>query len=169
MMEMVLSGVTYRLDPAAVSALRYRAEYGESAVTHLLACRSAREEEARLLRICRMMIPRADRAPLRDFARTARRDRHFVEKARTAVDRLLAEDPRAPKGAEPGYEDFDEYDVLAVMAAARMDMTLIYELPILHLAGIAARCFQLQDPEHTERRPMTREERNMLYPRRKKG
>lgn len=164
---MEIGGARYQFDPGAISALRYRAEYGESIVTHLLTCTSAKEEEARLLRICWMMLPPADRAPLRDFARRAGRDRHFIEKARTAVDRLLAEDPKAPKGGEPGYEDFDEYDVLAVMAAARMDTALIYELPILHLAGIAARYFEMQDPDRKSYRPMTREERSTLYPRRK--
>lgn len=168
MVEMELAGVRYKLDPAAISALRYRAEYGESIVNHLAACRDGREEEARLLRVCWMMIPPADRPELRTFARAARRDGRFVAKARRAVDALLDVDPQAPKGGEPDGGEFDEYDVVAVMAAAGMDLALVYELPILHLAGIAARYFEMQDPDRKSYRPMTREERSMLYPRRKK-
>lgn len=168
-LKMEIGGVRYQFDTAAISALRYRAEYGESVINHLAACRDGREEEARLLRVCWMMIPPADRPELRDFARTARRERHFAEKARRAAEALLDVDPGAPKGGEPGCEDFDEYDVVAIMAAAGMDTALLYELPILHLAGIAARYFEMQDPDRKSYRPMTREERSTLYPRRKKA
>lgn len=167
-LEMELGGAKYRLDPAAISALRYRAEYGDSILNQLMECKSSQEEEARLLRICFMMIPPADRPELRAFARQARRDGRFYGKARRAVDELLSVDPRMPKGGEPGGADFDEYDVVALMSAAHMDMGLLYELPILHLAGIAARYFELQNPEHRERRFMTKEERSALYPRRTK-
>lgn len=167
--EMELAGVRYKLDPAAISALRYRAEYGESIINHLAACRDVREEEARLLRVCWMMIPTADRPELRTFAQAARRDGRFVAKARRAVDALLDVDPRAPRSDEPPEDDLDEYAVVAAMAAAGMDTALVCELPILHLAGIAARRFEMDDPDKKSYRRMTREERSALYPRRKKG
>lgn len=168
LLEMELGGAKYRLDPAAISALRYRAEYGDSILNHLAESKSPHEEEARLLRVCWMMISPADRPELSVFARHARRDGRFYPKARRAVDELLSVDPRMPKGGESGGANFDEYDVVALMSAAHMDMSLLYELPILHLAGIAARYFELQNPEHRERRFMTKEERSALYPRRTK-
>ncbi len=168
MLEMVLGGVRYHLDPAAISALRYRAEYGDSIANHLISCKTAREEESRLLHICWMMIPPMERPELLDFARQARRDGGFVGKARRCVGVLLDDDHQMPKSEEPSGRRFDEYEVVAVMAAAGMDMALIFELPIMHLAAIAYRYFKMQDPEEKEYRPMTQDERSALYPRRKK-
>lgn len=164
MVALDLAGQSYLLDPAAISAVRYRAKYGRSIVAGLAACRSRREEEAVLLRLCHVMIPPKHRPPLLDFARAARRDGAFPQKARAARDALLAGDgPLPPAGEGP---PFDEYRVLALMALAGVDMGLLYELPLLHLVGVLRRCGELRDPACKDYRPMTSAELARLYPRR---
>ena len=164
-MELRLGGQKFRLETAAVSALRYRAVYGGSVAGHLDACPSRERAEGVLLRMVHMMIPPEERPPLLELAALARRSGDFFAQGLQARDALLNADPRAPAG-EPGAEPFDEYEVLALMASAGVDAALIHTLPILHLAGIAARTFALKKaPPPDCRRPMSQEGRAMLYPR----
>lgn len=169
MIRLELGGAGFRLDPAAVSAVRYRARYGESPVAALARCRDGREEERLLLRVCHMMIPAADRPELPEFARLCRRDGGFLPKARQAAGALLSADPRMPRTEDAPAKEVDEYELLALMAAARVDMGLIYELPLFHLVSVVNRLGILLDPDRKEYRPMTREERSALYPRKKRG
>lgn len=162
MLEMEIGGAAFQLNPAAISAVRYRAEYGESIVVSLGDCTSYNDMEGKLLRLCHQMIPPAQRPPLLDFARLARRDAAFQHKAQTACDALLKPDDTDHVGKSE--KPFDEYDVLALMTAAGMDMALIYELPILHLAAIARRCFELKNPGHKTYHEMSGEELAVLYP-----
>lgn len=165
MVEMVIGGARFRLDPAAISAVRYRCAYGRSIVTDLAGCRTVREAEGKLLRMCRLMIPEGERPELLDFARLAGRDRDFFGKGEAARAALLAVDESAPLPLEGEAEPFDEYNILAMMTAVRMDMGLLYELPIMHIAGVLHLTFGLQDPERKRVRPMTHEESCILYPR----
>lgn len=166
--EMVIGGVKFRMDPAAISAIRYRAEYGDSIVNHLADCQTADEAEGRLLRMCHCMIPAADRPELLDFAKLARKDEDFIVKALVARDELMGEDPQWHGKDDSADQSFDEYRVLALIAAAHLDMTLIYELPIIHLVGIAGRYFEAQsnDPDDTSYHKMDTQEMARLYPRR---
>lgn len=162
--ELHLGGRKFRLETAAVSALRYRAAYGNSVVNHLAACTGWKRAEGVLLRMVHMMIPPGERPPLLELAALARRGGGFLAQGLKARDALLDADPRAPAG-EPGAEPFDEYGVLALMAAAGVDGALIHTLPVLHLAGIAARTFALKRTDSKTYRPMSQEDRVMLYPR----
>ena len=163
--ELHLGGQRFRLETAAVSALRYRAAYGDSVVNHLAACTGWKKAEGVLLRMVHAMIPPEERPSLLELASLARRSGGFLAQGLRARDALLASDPWAPAG-EPGAEPFDEYGVLALLAAAGVDAGLIYELPVLHLAGVAARTFALKKgPPPDCRRPMSPEGRAMLYPR----
>lgn len=160
---MEIAGVRFCLSPAAISALRYRCEEGDSLVNHLAACATATELEGRLLRMVRAMIAE-DRPELPELGRLARRDGAFLEKALAARDALLADDPRRA-GGEEGGRRFDEYDILALMAAARMDMGLLYELPILHIVSAVGRYFELRGAEEPEYHEMDAGEMAKLYPR----
>lgn len=165
MIQMDIGGAGFRLDPAAISAIRYRVEYGDSIVNHLESCRTARDTEGRLLRMCHMMIPVADRPELLEFAKLAHKDKHFIGKAIRARDALLAPDERfVSSDGEPSSESFDEYTVLAIMAVAGVDLNLIYELPIMHLASIAVKCSELRDPDRKTYRKLTDTEMATLYP-----
>lgn len=165
MLELALGGERYLLDPAAISAVRYRAEYGCSVVTDLSGCQTAKSVERVLLRMCRMMIPPAQRPSLEAFARAARRDGRFFAKAQRARSALLAVDPAQPPPAgAPDGEPFDEYGVLALMALTGVDMGLLYELPITHLVGILRRCGDIRDPDCKTYRLMTADEMARLYP-----
>lgn len=167
-MVLELDGRRFPLDTAAVSAIRYRAAYGDSVVNHLADCASWKKAEGILLRMCHLMIPSDQRPPLLELAALARRDGGMLAQGLQARDALLAPDPRAPVGGEPDGNPFDEYGVLALMAAAGVDTRLIYELPVLHLAGVAGRCFALKNPDRKTYRPMSQEDRSMLYPRPKR-
>lgn len=166
--KMDLGGASYELDPAAISAIRYRAEYGDSIVNHLATTQTTEEFEGHLLRMCHCMIPEANRPELLDFARQARRDEAFVIKALAARDALWAVDPRWEGETDRGGALLDEYDVLALMAVANLDMRLIYELPIMHIVAIAGRRKTATDPDHVDFHPMTSEEMSQLYPRAKR-
>lgn len=165
-LEMELGGERLVLDPAAISAIRYRAAYGRSVVTALAEAGTQRQAEGHLLRMVHLMLPQAGRMPLLELARLARRDRRFPAKALAAKAALLDVDDALTQAWESGSEPFDEYQVLALMTAGRMDMELIHELPIMHIVGLIGRGFALQDPDHKAYRPMTREEMQLLYPRR---
>lgn len=162
---MDIGGTQFSLSSAAISAIRYRAEYGDSIISHLGACETPEEAEGRLLRMCHCMMPAADRPELLTLASLAREDHSFMEKALAARDALMVEDPQWSGGGESDGEPFDEYRVLALMAAAHIDMSLIYELPIMHLVGIAGRYFDAQDPDRTSYHKMDQTEMARMYPR----
>lgn len=167
-MRMVIGGVEFRLNPAAISAIRYRAEYGCSIVNDLAACDTAIEAEGRLLRMAHMMIE-GDRPELLTFAALAHEDKHFMEKALEARAALLSDDPLFSIKGQEDSEPFDEYQVLALMASAGIGMQLIYEVPILHIVAIAGRYYDMMDTEKETYRPMDASEMSALYPRAKHG
>lgn len=159
MLTLKLGERKYPLDPAAVSAIRYRAAYGESVV--------GAGAGGKLLRLCHMMVPPEHRPELRTFVRQCRRERTFFVQALEAQRALLAPDPlHTPPAADGPTEPFDEYRVLAYLAAAGLDAALIYELPILHLAGVAQRVFELKQGGGKQYHAMPAEDRAALYPRR---
>lgn len=164
-LKMEIGGAHYAMDPAAISAIRYRAEYGESIVNDLAACTGQKETEGLLLRMCHLMIPAADRPELLDFARQARRDGEFMRKGIAARNALLSVDPQAPRHTESSTEKFDEYMVLALMAGVGVDMGLIYELPIMHIVSIIGRLSDMRNPDKKTRRLLTEKEMAQLYPR----
>lgn len=148
-MNVEIGGVWFALDSAAVSAVRYRAEYGDSVINHMRCCGSRREEESVLLRICCLMIQEAKRPNLKEFARLARHDGRFVEKGRRALDALLSVDPLMDLPETDVEESaIDEYQILALMAAGGIDTALIYELPLLHIISIVSR----RSPRNSEER-----------------
>ena len=57
---------------------------------------------------------------------------------------------------------------LVTLTLAGVDLRLMYELPVLHLAGLIRRLNVLQDPDRKTYRPLGREEMAQLYPRPKK-
>lgn len=166
MMRMEIGGRAFRLETAAVSALRYRAEYGESVVVAMARPGGLRALEGRLLRMCRMMIPAPERPELEELARLARRDGDFVRKGLRARDALLAGDEAMEKwlSASDGGGDFDEYEIVCALMAAGVDLRLLWELPLLHLAGLAGRYIALRDPDSKTYRKLSREEMRCLYP-----
>lgn len=163
--ELEIGGIKITLDPAAVSAIRYRMEYGDSIINHLGVCKTLEEAEGLLLRMCHCMVPEANRPELLTLAGLARKDGAFFRKAIMARDALLANDPQWHGGEAHDGEPFDEYRVLALMAVAHIDMALIYELPIMHLVGIVGRYFEAQDPERTTYHKMDDREMKLMYPR----
>lgn len=170
--KMEVGGVQFELDSSAISALRYRAEYGESIVNAIADSKTVDELDGQLLRMCHMMISAAHRPELPEFAKLARRDPEFQIKAQLARMALLGVDPKAPGADEPAEPSarFDEYQVVALMACGGIDMALLYELPIMHIVSIIQRAADLKDPDKAQRyREMTDEELSTLYPRRKKN
>lgn len=167
---MELGGVRYRLNPAAISAIRYRAAYGESIVETMSRPMPVKRLEAKLLRMCHMMIPPADRPDLRILARQARRDGAFLVKGLKARDALLEPDVELdiPPDGEASEEPFDEYRLLAALTLVGLDLSLLHELPIMHVIGILRRLNMLQDTERKHYRPLTDTEMSNLYPRPKK-
>lgn len=164
--HMLIDGQQFLLDSAAVSCIRYRAEHGKSIITHLQSCETAEAFEGRLLRMCHAMISGTDRPELPVFAKAARRDRAFIRKACAARDALLADDPQRKAMKPPeSTEPFDEYLVLALMAAAGLDFALIYELPIMHLVSVVLRCFEAKNKDQETYRPLTEQEMAAIYPR----
>lgn len=174
MMTLELSGARYRLDTAAISAVRYRAACGESIVETLGGGLTRRQLEGKLLRMCHLMIPPADRPELAQLARQARRDGHFLAKGLRARDALLSPDPALEGweedggGASASASRFDEYKLLAALTLAGVDLRLMYELPVLHLAGLIRRLNVMSDPDRKTYRPLGREEMAQLYPKPKK-
>lgn len=154
---MEVGGVRFRLDPSAVSAIRYRAEYGESAA-------ETGFDGKKLLRLFHIMIVPEERRSLEELARLARKDKGFMRKTLEARDALMADDPLRPTGEEGAREPFDEYQVLALMMAAGVEASLIYELPILHLVSVVQRAFEMKSPSE-DYHEMTPEELRELYPR----
>ena len=167
--HMEIGGQDFLLDATAISAIRYRENYGKSVVNDLADCASADETEGVLVRMTHAMVSPEEGPTLLEFAKLARRDGDFLTKAHVAKSALLAPDPsfRPPAGEPGGDEPFDEYKILALMVVAGIDMALIYELPILHLVALANRVAQLRDPEAKTYRPMTDQELAQLYPRRR--
>lgn len=170
-LELELAEVRLHLQPCARSALRYRAWYGESVLTALNRCGDRRSMEGTLLRMCHAMLDERDAMPLEELARLAHRDGHFFSKGLIARDALLTRDnsPGAlPSRGDGDNRPFDEYDILAIAAAAGLPGVLLDELPILHLAGVAGRYFALQDPERKTYRKLDSAEMAQIYPRAKK-
>lgn len=168
MWELELGGVRFKLNPAAISAVRYRAEYGDSAANQFHDSAGRLETERVLLRTCHQMIPEPDRPALLDFARLARRDGDFFTKALEAHAALFEADPLEPDGRPTGSVIFDEYEILAIMAEAHIDLALIYELPILHLLSVVRRYAKRKDPNRASEHRLTDEEMFSMFPRRRR-
>jgi len=150
-------------DLAAISAVRYRAEYGDSAITHLAACETRKEQERVLFRLCYTMIPPECRPSVKEFAERAYQDGDFLQKALQLKDGLMIADENA-KSAGRGKSDekFDEYQILALMATAGVPGSLLHELPILHLLSIAARVGDMKSPKENVR-AMDAKERSAFF------
>ena len=175
MLKMDIGGRTFRLEDAAIAAVRYRRTYGHSICTdwertvrweQAAGPAGGAQEEAVALRLVHQMIPPEERPPLEELACLCRRDGDFLSKGRLALGALLAEDPSMPRLPDGSERAFDEYDILASMAAVGVDPLLLYELPIFHIASILARYAVQMDPDRVEYRPMTGREMGLLYPRR---
>ena len=131
-----------------------------------------RKLEGKLLRMCHLMIPPESRPELLALARQARRDGTFFVKGLRARDALLAPDPELEEwgdDAPSSHSRFDEYKLLAVLTMAGVDLRLLYELPLLHLAGLVRRLNVLRDPDRKTYRPLSQKEMAQLYPRAKKS
>lgn len=163
MIEMELGGARYLLDPAAISAIRYRSSYGESIVTSLANSENKTERERHLLRICHEMMVDRQKVPLSDYAKQVFRNRaEFLRKAEEAVAALLDTDEwELEKGT--GGEEFDEYELLAAMAAAGLDMRLLETLPIMHIAQVLDKLGALKDPDRKRYRRMSEAEMAKFY------
>ena len=116
--------------------------------------------------MCHAMLDDSAWLDILAFASLARKDKDFIRKAHLAKDALLSEDPKQRlKKSEDGGEAFDEYKVLALLSASDIDMSLIYEVPIMHLLSISRQCSELKDPNRKTRRKLTDQEMQTLYPR----
>ncbi|MCI8477544.1 MAG: hypothetical protein HFE97_04250 [Oscillospiraceae bacterium] len=166
MVELEIGGTQIQFDPAAVSALRYRAAYGRSALAALEDCRDLQCLERVLLRMAHCMIPPDHRPVLTEFARLARRDPEFIPKALSLRDALYGLDHRFRPHTGGGAGELDEYDLIAGLLAAQLDTAMLYELPLMHLTGILARASDQNNPDIPAYRPMTATELADLYPKR---
>ena len=168
--EMELGGVWYRLDPAAISAIRYRAIYGESILETLNRGIPPKKLEGKLLRMCHLMIPAADRPGASCLGPTGPAGRGFPGKGSQSTGRTVEPDIEldGPPDEESSEEPFDEYRLLAALTLVGMDLSLLHELPILHVIGVLRRLNMLQDTERKHYRPLTDKEMSNLYPRPKK-
>ncbi len=163
-MKLTFGGAEFTLDPSAISAVRYRAAYGDSIVNHLAASKTDKELEGHLLRMCHQMIVPAQRPDLLAFAALVRKDTNFLQTATLAKQALLSQDKKRPRAKkEEASADFDEYNILALMTAARVDMQLLYELPLLHITSVINRSSEMRDPNHKTIRKMTDQEMRTLY------
>ena len=163
MIEMELGGARYLLDPAAISAIRYRSRYGESIVTSLANSENETERERHLLRICHEMMVDRQKVPLLDYAKRVHKNRMvFLRQAEAAVAALLDTDGWEPEKGADG-EEFDEYELLAAMVAAGLDMGLLETLPIMHIVRVMDHLGAMKDPDRKQYRKMTGAEMAKLY------
>lgn len=163
MIEMELGGVRYLLDPAAISAIRYRSQYGESIVTSLANSENQTERERHLLRICHEMMVDRQKVPLSDYAKQVFQNRtEFLRQAETAVGALLDTDGWTPEKSSED-DDFDEYELLTTMAAVGLDMRLLETLPIMHVARVLDQLGAMKDPERKQYRKMSEAEIAKFY------
>lgn len=163
MIEMELGGVRYLMDPAAISAIRYRSQYGESIVTSLANSENKTERERHLLRICHEMMVDRQKVPLSDYAKQVFQDRAaFLRQAEEAVAALLDTDGQEPEKGADG-EEFDEYELLASMAAVGLDMRLLETLPIMHIVRVLDHLGAMKDPERKQYRKMSETEMAKFY------
>lgn len=164
----VIGGVKQLLDPAAISCLRYRAEYGHSVVTDLFTAETDEQRQAYYVRLVHAMIPDDERPDLLEFAQRCLNDPQFYAIASMARDALLSgceKHVRTGEAPSTTEQPYDEYQVLALMTAAGVDIRLIYELPIMHLLEVASQCFAQQGAGEKTYSPMTETQMASLYPR----
>jgi len=162
-LELKLGKATFPLETAAISAVRYRARYGHSVVSDLDTAQAEADQTAPLVRMCYEMLPQTGRPSIGDFALACHREPTFLAQAQGARMALLSVDPDTDLPREGDGRTFDEYDVLAGLAMAHMDMGLIYELPVMHLAAVLHRMGELGDPDRKVMRKMTDEEISRFY------
>lgn len=161
--ELEIGGERLWLNPAAISAVRYRARHGSSVVTDLMQAKTPDKLQQCLIHMLEAMCEDAH-VGLLELASRCRRDEQFLQKGLLARDALLNHSQKHKEvEQDEGTEPFDEYRVLAILASAGLDMALLYELPILHLLEVATLCFEWRSDKKTYRR-MTQGEMKALYP-----
>ena len=162
--KMDIGGSNFTFDLAAISAVRYRAEYGDSIINHLAECKTPEEVEQKLLWLCHVMIVPDERPEIAHFAQCAFEDKVFFAKAIALKDGLLAHDPNATetKGGK-NTERYDEYQILALASAVRIPESMIYELPIMHLLSVANRINDMKSQQEEKVRVMDAAERVAFF------
>lgn len=159
-----IGGIRHWLNPAAISCIRYRAEYGRSVVTDLMAAQSGAELELCFIRMVHAMISPDDHVDLLEFAALCRTDPQFFAIAIVARDALLEGKKPAQKELTTG-EQMDEYKILAMLSSTGVSMELIHELPIMHLLEVVGECCAVRGTGEQRYVPMTEKQMSTLYPR----
>lgn len=136
----------YWAETAAISCIRYRSEYGVSPMN--VFCQPMPEPElaARLVELVWIMCSPEDE-DLAEFAVACRLDIDFNMKAILLRRELLKCDggyspPANTESVSP--EEFDEFNVLALMSATGVAYELIYELPIMQINALMQRVYEFK-------------------------
>lgn len=126
----------YRCNTAMITLLNYRAEFGES---FLKAFFDGRNYELSLVRLVWSSIE--GRKP--DFSRfltAASKCKNFGAAALSIqAGVMISERTNTPQTIQPTESDIDEFDVLALMAAAGISMDLVRILPAFLIVNVVSK------------------------------
>jgi hypothetical protein len=159
-MRIEIGGRGYNLDTSAISTLRYRLQYGRSAMQDFL---DGADVYTKVVYTCIT----EEKPEYIEFSRDAEQDSQFELKALSVIRQLFRKDIRkrvsSADAADEAAEEFDEYVVLAMFADTGLPDFLWREAGILQIADVINAYYTLKDPERIKKRNMTNKQVKAAY------
>lgn len=136
-MFLEIGNAIYTADTSAMTALRYRVQYGASALVEL----STATELSTRLGVLAKLAAVAAGIDVKNVAVAMRHDEKLIYSLGRLEQEFFGTDPSAPPPSVEGAANkpFDELDLLAVATMAGLSADWWYELPIMYISSVVAR------------------------------
>jgi hypothetical protein len=149
--DLYLNGKVYKVNPAAVSCIKYRSEYGESFINALANQKSANELQGILLKFCHAALIESG-ISVQQFASMARKEETFFQQAQLIRKAAMAGlNSKVNSDDNVSSGEFDEYEILALAAAAGVDISLTNELTIMQFLDVVKRTIDAKNPHKSKK------------------
>lgn len=158
-MVLRIGGRQYDATPAAITLIRYRAEFGKSFFS------PASDDADAILAMARLAWAAiaGDKPDFQDFLKEAAEDNTFAASALRLHAAVLS-GARPQASSTRNASAFDELEILALMSIAELDMRLLYELPIFQILDVIGKRADLMGGKHKSGyKKMTPAEMRGLY------
>ena len=126
---------TYPLDTSLAALLRYRSAFGASFFKDFLSPDSGYLYLVRLV----WAAIEGDKPDFPEFLRAVSRSKGFAETAKAVQSHVLMTAGKSRAAGKDAADDFDELDILAMMAVSGISMDLARELPAFLILDVISK------------------------------
>ena len=126
---------TYKLNMSMIALLRYRSAFGVSFFSDFFAA------DGGCTYIVRLIWAAIEGTPpnYNNFLRMAAKTRKFPKIAKDVQSSVLMTTRTDQKNPEENHEEFDELDILAMMAVTGISMDIVHTLPVFLILDVISK------------------------------